>query len=136
MFDNNENIYNDYPTIASNLLSNGETEILELGDLLVSFRYIYPHEEIIQTDELETQIKHESEDMLIKGTLHNIKDDNFWVLVTIESKEDVFSPSDNLKSEFLLIIFSTMFIVGLAFIIFFILISKKLKISNEEGDKK
>lgn len=127
MFDNNETIYNDYPTIASDLLLNKETEILKLGDLLVSFRYIYPEKEIIKTEGQETQIKQEIEDISIKGTIKKRVEDNFWVLVNIKSKEDVFSLSDKLKSEFLFIVLSTMFIVGLAFIILFILISKKFK---------
>lgn len=139
MFGNDETIYNDYPTIASNLLSNKETKILEVGDLLVSFRYIYPQQEITKTEGQETQVKQESKEMLIKGAIKNAEEDNFWVLVSIKSKEDVFSLSDKLRSEFLLIVLSTMFIVGLAFIIFFILISKKLRIlskSSRERSKK
>lgn len=135
MFNHNETLYNDYPEIASSIFSNEETEIMELGDNLVSFRYIYPEEDITPIEEGEI---HEEEEIL-RGTVKEAEEDNFWVLIDIEPKEDVFSPSDRLGSEFLLIIFSTMFIVGLAFVVFFILISKKLRIlskSSRERSKK
>ena len=135
MFNNNETLYNDYPEIASSILSNEETEIMELGDNLVSFRYIYPKGDITPIEEGEI---HEEEEIL-RGTVKEVGEDNFWVLIDIEPKEDVFSPSDRLGSEFLLIILSTMFIVGLAFVVFFILISKKLRIlskSSRERSKK
>jgi len=127
MFDNDETFYNDYPEIASSIFSNTETEIMELGDDLVSFRYIYPLEDITEIEERETQIEEGEEDGIIRGTVKETEEDNFWVLVSIKPREDVFSPSDRLGSEFLLIILSTMFIVGLAFVVFFILISKKFK---------
>jgi len=135
MFGNNETFYNDYPEIASSIFSNTETEIMELGDDLVSFRYIYPKEDITKIKERETQIEEDVEDMLIRGTVKETEEDNFWVLVSIKPKEDVFSQSDRLGSEFLLIILSTMFIVGLAFIVLFILISKKLRTLSKGGGK-
>jgi len=131
MFGNNETIYNDYPIMASNLLSNKENEILKLGESLVAFRYIYPNKEILEAGEQETQVKQEIKSLSTKGTIKNMESDKFWVLVSIESKEDVFSYSEKLKNEFLLIILSTMFIVGLAFGFFIILIFKRLRRSKK-----
>ncbi len=131
MFDKDETIYNDYPKIANSILSNQETEIMELGENLVSFRYIYPLEDITEIEEREGHT--EEEEKIIRGTIKETKENNFWVLVDIEPKEEIFSPSDRLGSEFLLIILSTMFIVGLAFIVFFILISKRLRILSKSS---
>jgi methyl-accepting chemotaxis protein len=130
MFDKDETIYNDYPEIAESILSNQETEIMELGENLVSFRYIYPKEDITEIEERESHIEENGEEGIIRGTVKELEETNFWVLVDIKPKEEVFSPSDRLGSEFLLIILSTMFIVGLAFVIFFILISKRFKESR------
>ncbi len=127
MFDKDETIYNDYPEIAQSILSNQETEIMELGENLVSFRYIYPKEDITKIEERESHLEEGEEKGIIRGTVKETEEDNFWVLISIEPKEEVFSPSDRLESEFLLIVFSTMFVVGLAFVIFFILISKKFR---------
>lgn len=136
MFDKDETIYNDYPEIAQSILSNQETEIMELGDNLVSFRYIYPLEDITEIEEREGHHEEAGEEEgIIRGTVKETEEDNFWVLVNIESREDIFSPSDRLGSEFLLIILSTMFIVGLAFVVFFILISKRLGILSKGGGK-
>jgi len=132
MFNNNETLYNDYPEIALSILSNQETEIIELGDTLVSFRYIYPEGDITPIEEGEI---HEEEEIL-RGSVKEAEEDNFWVLIDIEPKEDVFSPSDRLGSEFLFIILSTMFIVGLAFVVFFILISKKLRVLSKDSGKR
>ena len=131
MFDKDETFYNDYPEIAESIFSNTETEIMELGDNLVSFRYIYPKEDITQIEERESHLEEDVEDILIRGTVKETEEDNFWVLIDIKSKETVLSLSNDLRGEFLLIILSTMFIVGLAFVIFFILISKKLRILNK-----
>ncbi len=135
MFGNDETIYNDYPGIASNILSNEETEIMELGDNLVSFRYIYPKEDITKIKERETQIEEEIDNMLLRGTVKEIGETNFWVLVDIQLKKDVFSLSDRLRGEFLFIILSTMFIVGLALVIFFILISKRFGVLGKRSRK-
>ncbi len=131
MFGKNETFYNDYPEIASSIFSNTETEIMELGENLVSFRYIYPKEDITEIEEREGHTEEEGEEGIIRGTIKELEETNFWVLVDIKSREEVFSSSDRLRSEFLWIIFSTMFIVGLAFVVFFILISKKFR----EGGK-
>ncbi len=131
MFGNNETFYNDYPEIASSIFSNTETEIMELGENLVSFRYIYPKEDITEIEEREGHLEEGEEEGIIRGTIKKIEENNFWVLVDIESREEMFSQSDRLGSEFLWIIFSTMFLVGLAFVVFFILISKKFKRSRE-----
>jgi methyl-accepting chemotaxis protein len=130
MFDKDETIYNDYPEIAQSILSNQETEIMELGENLVSFRYIYPLGDITKIEERESHLE-EKEEGIIRGTVKEIEEDNFWVLVNIEPREEIFSPSDKLGSEFLFIILSTMFIVGLAFVVFFILISRKFKRSGK-----
>ncbi len=131
MFDKNETIYNDYPKIAQSILSNQETEIMELGENLVSFIYIYPEEEITEIEEREGHFLEQHEEGVIRGTVKKINENNFWVLVDIKLKEEIFSPSDRLGSELLWIIFSTMLIVGLAFVVFFVLISKKFKRSRE-----
>lgn len=135
MFGKDETIYNDYPEIASSILSNEEIEIMELGDNLVSFRYIYPKEDITEIEERETQIEKEVEDKIIRGTVKETEEDNFWVLINIEPKEDIFSSSDRLGREFLFIVLSTMFIVGLAFVVFFILISRRLRTLSKGGGK-
>jgi methyl-accepting chemotaxis protein len=126
MFDRDETVYNDYPEIADSILSNTETEIMELGENLISFRYIYPLEDITEIEERESHLK-EEEEGIIRGTIKEIGEDNFWVLVDIKSRKEIFSESDKLKNEFLFIVLSTMFIVGLAFVVFFILISKKFR---------
>ena len=131
MLDKNETIYNDYPEIARNILSNQETEIMELGENLVSFRYIYPEEDIAQIEERESHLEEKEEGKIIRGSVKQTEEENFWVLVDIEPKENVFAPLDKFKKEFLFMIVFTIFIVGLAFIGFFILISKKFK-----GDKR
>jgi methyl-accepting chemotaxis protein len=126
MFGDDETIYNDYPEIAPKLLSNEENEILELGDLLVSFRYIYPRREIIGGH--ESGGSREIDDMHIKNLIKLENEDYFWVLVGIVSKEEILSRSDNVGNEFLLIVISTIGIVGILFLFLFFLMSRRIRI--------
>jgi len=102
MFGNDENVYRDYPKIASGILSNEESKMMQLGDLLISFKYIYPTREIVEdhNENIKDFVKIEDEDY-------------FWVLVGVISRDNIPNSLENLKNDFLLIIIPTIVVVSL-----------------------
>ena len=113
MFGAEDNFYLDYPEIERENLSDFTKRRIEVGELIFSFRHVYPTVGAFEIYEGS------------KKTIGNHSDnDYYWILVSVSDKEEVKKIPDQMKSDYLLEMAISLFIIALIIFSVFLIILK------------
>ncbi|MCH8945827.1 MAG: cache domain-containing protein [Nanoarchaeota archaeon] len=108
VFGRDDNIYSDYPEISKEILLDYNKRRFETGNLIFTFRYIYP-------TETDFGIHKGSEKIFGK----NPEESYFWVLVSVSEKEKMNETIRELKTGYIyFLLFSGLVVLIIIFLIF------------------
>ena len=108
-----DSIYNDYPEISEEILFDFDKRRFESGNLIFSFRYLYPTAGDFEVHKGSERIFGE-----------NPEERYFWILVSVSDKNEIDSTIRELKSKYLYFLLFSGLIIFIIVILVFIAIFK------------
>ena len=108
VFGRDNNIYNDYPELSKEIMSDYTKRSFETDDLIFSFKYIYPTAGDFGVHKGSEKVFGE-----------NPEESYFWILVSVSDKDEINDTIKELRSGYIyFLLFSGLVVLIIIFLIF------------------